>query len=290
MGILDSNVSLLFPVWDSYLVKYAIHSVIYFLKEKGDYMLDFNKDTLFHIGLCPEQGASLAILTGDPGRVEEIARKFDDPVFVASNREFTTWAAQTAGKRLLVTSHGIGGPSTAICIEELYRCGVRTMIRVGTCGGMQMPVMGGDVVIATGAIRQEGTTGDYLPLAFPAVADFTVTQVLTEAAKELKQRYYTGVVHCKDSFYGQHDPAASPVAYQLENQWHAWIKGGCLASEMESAALFILGAVKGIRTGCVLQVLWNQERAAAGLANPQVTTAEGAVEVAVKAVKSKALF
>lgn len=253
-------------------------------------MLDFNQDALFHIGLSPAQGASLAILTGDPGRVEAIARRFDDPVFVASNREFTTWAALAGGKRLLVTSHGIGGPSTAICMEELYRCGVRTMIRVGTCGGMQIPVMGGDVVIATGAIRQEGTTNEYLPPAFPAVADFAVTQALTEAAKGLGQHYHTGVVHCKDSFYGQHDPASSPVAYQLENQWNAWIKGGCLASEMESAALFILGAVKGIRTGCVLQVLWNQERAANGLDNPQVKTADGAVEVAVKAVKSGILF
>lgn len=253
-------------------------------------MLDIHTEALFHIGLCPEQGAALAILTGDPGRVEEIACQFDDPVFVASNREFTTWAAQTGGKRLLITSHGIGGPSTAICIEELYRCGVRTMIRVGTCGGMQMLVMGGDVVIATGAIRQEGTTVEYLPPVFPAVADFAVTQELAEAAKELGKRYHTGVVHCKDSFYGQHDPAASPVAYQLENQWKAWIKGGCLASEMESATLFILGAVKGIRTGCVLQVLWNQERAAMGLENPRVATADGAVEVAVRAVKSGALF
>ena len=127
-------------------------------------MMNFNEERMYHIGLMPSDGAEFAIVTGDPGRVERIARLLDEPAFVASNREYTTWEGKLEGQRVLVTSHGIGGPSTAICIEELYRCGVRTVIRVGTCGGMALQVCGGDVVVATAAIRAEGTSREYLPI------------------------------------------------------------------------------------------------------------------------------
>lgn len=249
-------------------------------------MMNFNEERMYHIGLTPSDGAVAAVITGDPGRVESIARLLDDPYFVAQNREYTTWAGTLDGQRVLVTSHGIGGPSTAICVEELYRCGVRTVIRVGTCGGMARQVVGGDLVVATGAIRAEGTSREYLPIEFPAVADIEVTNALINSGRDLSCTVHAGVVQCKDSFYGQHDPDASPVSYQLNNQWQAWLKGGCLASEMESATLYIVAAALGIRAGCVLNVVWNQEREKAGLSNPRGENTENAAKTAVNAVKA----
>lgn len=248
-------------------------------------MMNFNEERMYHIGLMPSDGAEFAIVTGDPGRVERIARLLDEPAFVASNREYTTWEGKLEGQRVLVTSHGIGGPSTAICIEELYRCGVRTVIRVGTCGGMALQVCGGDVVVATAAIRAEGTSREYLPIEFPAVADLDVSLALKKAGETLGYTVHTGVVQCKDSFYGQHSPESSPVSYELENKWKSWLRGGCLASEMESAALYIVAASRGMRAGCVLHTVWNQEREAAGLSNIKDENTEKAAKTAVEAVR-----
>lgn len=248
-------------------------------------MMDFNDRAMFHIGLKKEQGAEYAILTGDPGRVERLARLLEAPAFVASNREFATWAGMLDGRRVLVTSHGIGGPSIAICVEELAMCGVKTMIRVGTCGGMARDVCGGDLVVANAAIRQEGTSREYLPIAFPAVSNFEVTEALAAAARETGKAVHVGVVHCKDSFYGQHSPENSPVSYELTDRWKAWIRGGCLASEMETAALYAVAAARGVRAGCVLHVLWNQEREAAGMDNPRDFDVSPAARAAVGAVR-----
>lgn len=247
-------------------------------------MMSFNDGAFYHIGLSREQGAGYALITGDPGRVEDLARRLDKPEPVAQNREYTTWAGELNGQRLLITSHGIGGPSTAICVEELAGCGVHTILRVGTCGGMDKKVMGGDLVIAGAAVRQEGTSLEYLPIEFPAAAHWQVTAALAEAAEKRGFSYHVGVVHCKDSFYGQHRPEASPVGPLLQYKWQAWLRGGCLASEMESAALYIVAASLGLRAGCVLTVLWNQEREAAGLPNPRCMDMEAAVDTALAAL------
>jgi uridine phosphorylase len=240
---------------------------------------------MYHIGIRKTDGAGYAILTGDPGRVEGIARLLDKPEPLASNREYTSWTGCLDGKRVLVISHGIGGPSTAICVEELAQCGVHTMIRVGTCGGMALNVRGGDLVVANAAIRQEGTSVEYLPIAFPAVSDFEVSGSLFEAAKDTGKAVHIGVVHCKDSFYGQHNPEDSPIHKQLQDRWQTWIRGGCLASEMETAALFIVAASKGLRSGCVLNAIWNQERDAAGLDNTAEYDMSCAVKTAIGAVR-----
>ncbi|MBQ3258977.1 MAG: nucleoside phosphorylase [Clostridia bacterium] len=249
-------------------------------------MMNFNEERMYHIGLKPSEGAEYAIITGDPGRVESIARLLDEPQFVASNREYTTWAGTLAGHRVLVTSHGIGGPSTAICVEELSRCGVKTLIRVGTCGGMALQVCGGDMVVATGAIRAEGTSREYLPIEFPAVADLAVCNALVSAAETSGYTVHSGVVHCKDSFYGQHSPEASPVSYDLQNKWQSWLRGGCLASEMESATLYTVAASLGLRAGCVLHVVWNQEREKAGLSNPTSEKTDSVAKTAINALKA----
>lgn len=242
-------------------------------------------EKLYHIGLDNTHGAKYAILPGDPGRVEQIAAYLDNAKYIASNREYTTWLGEIEGEKVLVMSTGMGGPSTAIGVEELVMTGVETFIRVGTSGGMNKDVIGGDIVIANGAIRAEGTGREYVPIEFPAISNFNVTASLVEASKQLGARYHTGVVHCKDSFYGQHDPSRMPVSYMLENQWDAWIKAGCLASEMESATLFAVASVLGVRAGCVLAVIWNQERERLGLDNPKNKDTSGAIKIAVEAIR-----
>ncbi len=247
--------------------------------------MNFNDEAMYHIGLRRSDGAKYAVICGDPGRVEKIARLMDEPEFVASKREYTTWSAKIDGERVLVTSHGIGGPSTAICIEELHMIGVDTVIRVGTCGGMAMDVKAGDTVVAQAAIRAEGTSREYLPVEFPAVADFDVTSALRSAAIKSGNPYHIGVVQCKDSFYGQHSPERMPIGDELMTKWKTWIAGGCLASEMETATLFTVCATLGMRSGAVLHTVWNQERAGAGIEEPKSDNVMSASKCAVDAIK-----
>jgi uridine phosphorylase len=242
-------------------------------------------EALYHIGFDDSHGAKYAILPGDPARVEKIAALLDKPRFYHQNREYTTWLGEIAGQPVLVMSTGMGGPSTAIAVEELHMTGVRTFIRVGTCGGMQTEVMGGDVVVANAAIRMEGTTREYVPIEYPAVADIGVTNALISAAKNLGYTHHAGVVQCKDSFYGQHNPNRMPAGYELMQKWEAWIKAGCLASEMESATLFIVAQVLRARAGCVLSTVWNQEREQQGLSNPECHDPVRAIKTALEAVR-----
>lgn len=239
----------------------------------------------YHIGFEDNYGARYAILPGDPGRVEAIAAYLDNPKFLCQNREYTTWIGELDGEKVLVMSTGMGGPSTAIGVQELANLGVDTLIRVGTCGGMQENVIGGDIVVANGAIRMEGTTREYAPIEYPAVPDFDVTNALKAAADDNGFTSHVGVVQSKDSFYGQHSPEEMPVADELLYKWKAWIRSGCLASEMEGAALFIVSSVLRIRAGAVFHVIWNQERASAGLSNPEVFDTSKAIKTAVDAIK-----
>ncbi|MDR2471404.1 MAG: uridine phosphorylase [Treponema sp.] len=242
-------------------------------------------EKLYHIGFDDTHGASYVILPGDPGRVEKIAAHLESPRFYRQNREYTTWLGGLSGKTVMVMSTGMGGPSTAIAVEELYQTGLRNFIRVGTCGGMALPVTGGDLVIATAAIRMEGTSREYVPIEFPAAANLDITNALVEAARRLGRPWHAGIVQCKDSFYGQHDPGRMPAGYELKARWDAWIKAGCLASEMESAALYIVCQILGARAGCVLSVVWNQERERAGMSNPHCHDPEPAIAAAVEAIR-----
>lgn len=216
----------------------------------------------FHICCAPGDVGEYVFLPGNPGRVPKIAERLENAHFVAQNREFVTYTGFLNGIETSVTSTGIGGPSAAIAMEELVALGARTFIRIGTCGGMQEDIPPGTLILPTGAIRMEGTTREYLPLPFPAVPDFAVLSALVWAAKESAAPFRTGVVHCKDSFYGQHAPKSMPVGAALQENWEAWKKGGALGSEMESAALFVVAAARRVRCGTVLQMIWNQERSA----------------------------
>lgn len=239
----------------------------------------------FHIQCAPGDVGNYCILPGDPGRCEKIASLFDGAEHVVTNREFNTWTGTLLGEKVTVTSTGIGGPSAVIALEELAALGAHTFVRVGTCGGIRLDVKSGDIVVATGAVRHEGTSREYAPVEFPAVSDYAVLTALVESAKEAGKPWHAGVVQCKDSFYGQHSPERMPVAYELQAKWEAWKRLGVLASEMESAALFTAGAALGVRCGAAFHVIWNQERNAAGLDQIEDLDTDAAVRVGVSALK-----
>lgn len=250
-------------------------------------MVDYTEGSgkQYHVGLGPGDVGRYVLLPGDPKRCAKIAKYFDNPRLVADSREFVTYTGTLNGVPVSVTSTGIGGPSASIALEELTNCGADTFIRVGTCGGMQEDVCGGDVVIATGAIRMEGTSREYAPIEYPAVPNFDVTCALVQAAKNLGKPYKTGVVQCKDAFYGQHSPAKMPVSYELLNKWEAWKRLGVKASEMESAALFVVADALRCRCGSCFHVIWNQEREAAGLDQDMSEDTSSAIEVGIEALK-----
>ncbi len=250
-------------------------------------MVDYSngRGVQYHTNLCADDIGKYILLPGDPKRCKLIAEYFDDAKQVADSREYVTYTGTLLGERVSVTSTGIGGASASIALEELVRCGAHTFIRVGTCGGIRTEVQSGDVVIASGAIRMEGTSKEYAPIEYPAVSDFFVTGALLEAASAIGVRSHVGVVQCKDSFFGQHEPEKMPVSYELLNKWEAWKRMGALASEMESAALFIAGAYLRVRVGSCFLVVANQEREKLGLSNPQVHDTSLAIKTGVEALK-----
>lgn len=240
----------------------------------------------YHIQVAKGEIGRYVILPGDPKRCAKIAKYFDDPVLIADSREYVTYTGTLDGVKVSVTSTGIGGPSASIALEELVKCGADTFLRVGTCGGMQLNVMSGDIVIAQGAIRMEGTSKEYAPIEYPAVANLDVLNAMIDGARAVNAPYHVGVVECKDAFYGQHNPEIMPVSYELLNKWEAWIRMGCLASEMESAALFTVGSFLRVRVGSLFLVVANQERAAKGMENPVVHDMELPIRAVIEAIRS----
>ena len=239
----------------------------------------------YHINCVKGDVGRYCILPGDPGRCKAIAALFDNAELVSQNREYVIYTGTLLGEKVSVCSTGIGGPSAAIAMEELVAIGADTFIRVGTCGGIDLGVQSGDIVVATGAIRFEGTSREYAPIEFPAVSDLGIANALVQAADALGKPCHAGVVQCKDSFYGQHSPARMPVSYELLDKWEAWKRLGVKASEMESAALFVVAAALGVRCGSCFHVVWNQEREAAGLDQHMSEDTSSAIRVGVEALK-----
>lgn len=242
-------------------------------------------DLQFHIRCKEGDVGRYVFLPGDPGRCEAIAQYFDEPYYVGMNREFNIWNGYLLGEKVTVCSTGIGGSSASIAMEELHNIGADAFLRVGTCGGIAMDVCPGDVIVATGAIRYEHTSMEYAPIEFPAVPDFELTAALKSAAEDLGYRVHTGVVQCKDSFYGQHSPEKSPVYYELLQKWESWKRLGVKASEMESAALFVLASALGVRCGSCFHTIWNQEREKAGLFMEMSEDTSSAIKVGIEAMK-----
>ena len=239
----------------------------------------------YHIQCTKGDVGRYVLLPGDPGRCEAIAKHFDNPVHIGMNREYNVWTGTLLGEKVSVCSTGIGGPSAAIAMEELAAIGADTFVRVGTCGGIHLDVKPGDVVVATGAIRFALTSLEYAPPEYPSVANFDVAMALKTAGEELGYDTHTGIVQCKDSFYGQHAPERSPVYYELLNKWESWKRLGVKASEMESAALFVVADALGVRCGSCFHAVWNQEREKAGMFMPMTEDTSGAIRVGIEAIK-----
>lgn len=210
-----------------------------------------------HIAVRPGEVGRYVLLPGDPGRVEKIARHFDNPRFVAQHREYVTWTGELDGVPVSCTSTGIGCPSTAIAVEELVGAGADTFVRVGTSGAMQRDIRTGDVGVITGAIRDEGTSRHYLPIEYPAVADIDVTVALRQGARDAGIPFHLGVAQSKDSFYGQHEPERMPIAPELARRWDAWMAGGAICSEMEAATLYVVASTLRVRAGGVMLIFQN---------------------------------
>ena len=213
-----------------------------------------NNGVMYHVHLKKGDIGRYVLLPGDPFRTDFIATFFDNPRLVAHNREHKTWTGTLDGVPVSVVSTGMGCPSTAICLEELIACGADTFIRVGTAGRVCDRAFDEslDGVINTAAVRDEGTTRQYIPIEYPAVADRHVVDALAVAAKELGYNFIEGITQSKDSFYGQHEPENMPAEPWLKARWEAWRRGNVISSEMESAAIFVISSIRGCRASSVM--------------------------------------
>ncbi|MDO4198083.1 MAG: nucleoside phosphorylase [Erysipelotrichaceae bacterium] len=244
------------------------------------------EEVMHHLKMSKGQIGKYVILPGDPGRVEKIAQYLDNPYYVMTNREYTTWNGTIEGETVTVMSTGMGGPSTAIAIEELKKLGAEVLIRVGTAGGIDPEVVPGTLIIPTGAIRKEGTTREYAPIEYPAVPDYSLVRELEEAAGRLGYPTKLGVSESKDSFYGQHSPESMPVAYELLDKWEAWKQCGAVASEMESAALFIVAGIRRMKSAAIMLLCRNIEREKKYNLYDSEWDTSHAIETAVEAIRS----
>lgn len=242
----------------------------------------------YHIKLDRKSVGKIALLPGDPGRVPKIAERFDRREELSSNREFTAYGGFVGKERVVAMSTGIGGPATAIAVEELARLGVRVMIRVGTCGAISAKARVGSVIIADSAVRMEGASAQYVGLGYPAAASPGVVMALSDAARDLKEKALVGIAASTDSFYvgqgrrsfGGYFPSSGNALLQ------DLMQAKVLCFEMEAATLFTLGRLFGLSTGAVLAVVANRAtndfKAGAGV--------EKAIDVAVGSVKRLAKY
>lgn len=210
------------------------------------------EEKALHTKLSCKDVGHYAIVPGNPDRCEKIAQLFDNPKKIMQNREHTTWEGFLEGEKIIVTSTGMGGPSTAICIEELVKCGVDTFIRVGTAASTSKKVKMGDVVVVNGTVRMEGTGCHYLPLEFPAVPDYYLLKELEKAALSLGYPSHVGISITKDSYFTEINPQDKPIGYELVNRWNSYVKGGAITTSMEEATLFLVANSLGVKAASVL--------------------------------------
>ncbi|MGV8980763.1 nucleoside phosphorylase [Clostridium sp.] len=210
-----------------------------------------------HIRCCIKDAAEYAILPGDPIRVDRVKMFLDDSVDIAFNREFKSCTGYYKGVKVMVISTGIGGASTGIVVEELKNIGVKTLIRIGSCGALQPNIKLGELIIANGAVRDEGTSKAYVEESYPAVPDTDVLISLIHSAKELNFNYYCGKIRSHDSFY-------TDAEQKIDEYWSG---KGILGADMESAALFVIGGVRNLKTASVLNVVVENDGNLAGINN-----------------------
>ncbi|HBO39018.1 MAG TPA: uridine phosphorylase [Pasteurellaceae bacterium] len=245
---------------------------------------------VFHLGLTKAmlKGAKIAIVPGDPARSERIARKMDNPEFLASTREFTSWLGYLAGTPVVVCSTGIGGPSVSICVEELAQLGVRMFLRIGTTGAIQPHINVGDILITTGAVRLDGASLHFAPLEYPAIADFECTNALYNAALEKGADTYVGITASSDTFYpGQerYDTFSGKIYPRLQGSLKQWQDLHVMNYEMESATLFTMCSALGLRAGMVAGVIVNRTQQEIPNEATIKSCEEKAVAIVVEAAK-----
>lgn len=241
-----------------------------------------------HIKCSKGDVGKYVLLPGDPGRVEKIATYLDQAKHIVTNREYVVYTGYLDQQMVSVMSTGMGGPSAAIGLEELAMIGADTFIRIGTCGGIDSSLIPGSLIIPTGAIRKDGTGREYVPVEYPAVPNYDLVNALAEQASLNNRTYHLGVVECKDSFYGQHEPQRMPAHQELLEKWDAWKMAGALGSEMESSTLFIVASVLRVRCASVLLLCRNRERENLYPDEEHTTVWETgpAIETAIGAIRS----
>ncbi|CAH9050723.1 Uridine phosphorylase [Pseudoalteromonas holothuriae] len=222
-------------------------------------------DKVFHLGLDKKalNGATLAIVPGDPERAKRIAHKLSDPICLAQTREFHVYRATLNNQSVVICSTGIGGPSTSIAVEELAQLGVRTFLRIGTTGAIQPHINEGDVLVSTASVRLDGASQHFAPLSYPAVSDFHCTQAMVNACVELDIAHHVGITASSDTFYpGQerYDTYSGYVSKAYQGSCEEWQKLNVMNYEMESATLFTMCASLGLKAACVAGVLVNRTR------------------------------
>lgn len=241
---------------------------------------------MMHIGISKGDVGRYVFLPGSPERAEKIAAYFENPKEIAYHREFRTFTGELEGVRVAVTSTGIGGPSTAIAVEELCQCGADTMMRIGSCASVSEKVRTGDIVIPNGAIRMEGTGMHYLPLEFPAVPDFGLLKELENTAQTLDMPYNVGVTITKDSFYSQTRPETKPVGDEILYRWKAYEAGGATSTSMECSTLFLVAASLGIRSASVLVSATDYKKYEEENRVPLTDLEDRVIRVGIEAMKS----
>ena len=207
-----------------------------------------------HLPIKFGEVARYVIVPGDPNRVPVIAESLENVINQGQNREFNAYKGTYKGIDVSVVSTGIGCPSTAIAVEELSHIGAEVFIRIGTSGSVDKSAKKGDIFIATAAVRDDGTSKQYIPIEFPAIASHNVVSSLIKASKDLNIDSKVGICQSKDSFFGETEPDRMPVATYLDFKWKSWQEGGVGASEMEAATLFTLSQIKRIEAGAILAI------------------------------------
>lgn len=236
----------------------------------------------YHLGMGPEDVGGYVLLPGDPARTDLIAKYFDQPRLIGQNREFRTWTGKLGNVPVSATSTGIGGPSTAIAVSELLNLGAHTFIRVGSCGSLQDSIRAEELIIATGAVRDEGTTKQYVPIEYPAIAHHEIVSALQFAARAASYPATSGIVYCKDALTAAYPLPTNPLYDQLMQRTRAWVKARVLVSEMESAAIFVLATLAGARAGSILRVIGVGESMPASGLDPAIQVAIGAVQALIE--------
>jgi len=220
----------------------------------------FNKlEQVKHLPIGFGEIARYVIVPGDPNRVPIISKNLENVEFQGQEREFNASRGTYKGVEVSVVSTGVGCPSTAIAVEELVHIGAEVFIRIGTSGSVDGSAKKGDIFIATAAVRDDGTSKQYIPIEFPAIASYEVVENLINASKNLNIKTKVGICQSKDSFFGEISPEKMPVSPYLDYKWNAWKKGGVGASEMEAATLFILSQIRNVKAGAILAVETSDE-------------------------------